>query len=359
MGKWHILNTTMIRTNSRIIWYDLETGFIRKGMKRRSTPVLEIGAVDNRGQTFHRLCDPFRATSMNDLTNVKGRNTVNFWKKIIQSSSSADVCQSLNIHITNNMENDIFLQEMQKLPTEEDAYASFVNWIGTDSECTLYAHNGKSFDHHISKGKHSAFASLDLQDTIPVFKKYYPGQASYSQPYLYMHLFGTKPDNVHRALGDALALKKLWERIVPGRNEEPNTTDAVLVPSVKTSLQTITSIGSKTEKRLNKRGVHSVQDLNAKFGTGELDNILVGCSGADRIKHIIQHKHKHPPPTNKAWSFWPVRGIGPRSETKLKRRGIQTVQDLWDADDRGELESIMRGCWRPGTTIQHIRSMRT
>lgn len=108
---------------------------------------------------------------------------------------------------------------LERADTFAKVYERFIRWIasfGTNKNIILLAHNGHKFDfplletelvrHGVDPG---LLRTAVLCDSVFVFKKWFPGQDSYSLGKLHMKIAGREIPNAHDALADVLAIRTL------------------------------------------------------------------------------------------------------------------------------------------------------
>jgi len=174
----------------RTIWWDLETG----GLNPFHNPIVEIGAIDNTDNQFNQLL----------------RQEKPLDKKIVEITK-----------ITDQM-----IQEHGR--DYEQVIREFYNYItntpNADSKASPYrrtfmiAHNGDGFDRMFLK---TAFKKYGLKipqniyfiDSLHFARMLLPWRYSYRQELLAQQYHIQNP-HAHRALGDVIVLRQIWENLV-------------------------------------------------------------------------------------------------------------------------------------------------
>ena len=159
----------------RVVFYDLETSIVARGANGsggRRNLIVEIGAVCDQGQAFHRLVDPRRqGMSLMETFEHTGQNaerTLRFWYKLFGEKKMLSRHRSRNIEarcarLEHLFDGDAFV-------TTRTALTQFVEFVYHQGENPLLvAHNGNSFDHPIMRDLDRlalAFDPLTFQDSL-------------------------------------------------------------------------------------------------------------------------------------------------------------------------------------------------
>ena len=158
--------------NNRLIFYDLET----TGLKKEDN-IIEIGAKDNKGNTFEKLINPECELSnfIENLTGIK-KNKLLYRHTILQAKKQIE------------------------------------NWFNFENEdIYLIAHNGDNFDIKF------LLKTFDIKckqiDTLKLFKKLIPNQQSHSIKIL-CNLYNIDCSKHHRALEDVIMLEQLFYKAI-------------------------------------------------------------------------------------------------------------------------------------------------
>jgi len=90
----------------------------------------------------------------------------------------------------------------------------------------LIAHNATWFDEPILRKEYYRAKrvfpnNITFFDTLPFFRKQYPGIEKYSLNHLHKHFFGKDIENAHRADADVGALMKLYHYFVRDKRKKP------------------------------------------------------------------------------------------------------------------------------------------
>lgn len=168
--------------NQNKIWFDFET----TGLNIYHEEIIEIGAINSKGDAFSTLVKPIR----------------NISEKITKITK-----------ITNEM--------VYGSPNEKQALIMFVNFCNNsfrtnNQETPIYliAHNGNSFDFmflkQISKRHSVRLPNFVFLDTINLSKLLFPERYSHSLASICKY-YGICQENAHRAFDDARVLKLITE----------------------------------------------------------------------------------------------------------------------------------------------------
>lgn len=261
--------------------YDLETTFIKRGMKRTDTMIIEIalyGKDPPKGRTlmhYQTLVNPLIQYStgeeVRNSLDSYGQNvnsSINFWvkllieKKMINSAvkrkSMEDQSDVIAALLTNEADKfkpmDVALKEALR-------FGQGFKWI---------AHNGTSFDSKIIKGnceKLEIPQEVDFSDSLHLFKHHLKGEPSYSQPILYKSLFKDKY-MAHHALEDAKALHKMLVHVAVNKSvidmfeEIPKKKSRKKKLKIKTDLLDIKGVGPGSAAVFVKNNIQSKKELH-------------------------------------------------------------------------------------------------
>ncbi len=147
-------------------------------------------------------------------------------------------------------------------PTPEEALKSFHEWCG---DKILVAHNGHSFDmemlNHGAARAGFSFANTNI-DTLPMAQVLYPGLRNYKLDTVNKHL-EIEPFNHHRAVDDALALAKIFCKMLEDLEER----------EVSTVRQINTGLGGNKEV-LKKKYYHMILLVKNQIGLKNLYKIV-------------------------------------------------------------------------------------
>ena len=172
------------------IWFDLES----TGLNFYHEEIIEIGAVNGRGDKFSTLVKPIRKIS-EKITSIT--------------------------HITNEM--------VENAPCEKDALIAFINFctesfrnLDMNNPIYLIAHNGNNFDFmflkNLSKRHGVPLPNFIYIDTINISKLLFPERFSHSLASIckYYHI---EQVNAHRAFEDAEVLKIITDNMLKKYNQ--------------------------------------------------------------------------------------------------------------------------------------------
>lgn len=173
---------TQMSYNQNKIWFDFES----TGLNVYHEEIIEIGAINSKGDTFSTLVMPIRKISekITKITNI----------------TNEMVCGS---------------------PNEKQALIMFVEYCNnsfrtTNPETPIYliAHNGNSFDFmflkQISKRHSVRLPNFVFLDTINLSKLLFPERYSHSLATICKY-YSISQENAHRAFDDARVLKLITE----------------------------------------------------------------------------------------------------------------------------------------------------
>lgn len=262
--------------------YDLESTFLKRGFKRTDTMIIEIALHGkNEKDSYQQLVNPLNIYSnglevIESLDNA-GQNpdkSISFWVKLlsqkkmldtsVRRKSTADKAELLSDLLTTSTE---FVSTEKAL---QDAYV-----FGKDHK--WIAHNGKAFDSKIMLGNASRleltdqYESVDFCDSLPMFKHYYRGEPSYSQPILYKSIFPGKKYFAHHALEDSKALHKMISNASETFNKDVYSlfSDVPVkkkklprYKDVESDLIDIKGVGVKSTQVFIENGINNKKELN-------------------------------------------------------------------------------------------------
>lgn len=289
-----------------ILFYDLETCFIKSGFKRNITRMLEIG-LHGENIKYQKMINPLQKynTGEDIIKNLVDMDqdpdkTIHFWTKLLvekkalksnlkrgDTMKKADNISTLlkrsDIAITKeNPEEWLFALEsfnddVEKAKTfvknkKSEPPKSLLFYKTKDcltellkySDYIWVAHNGKSFDEKIVRGNAERLdidLSIRFEDSLPVFRKLLKDQPSYSLPILHKSVLKTTY-KAHHAYEDAKALADLFNHVVGDKKVED-----IFKESKKSDLLTLKGVGKKTVEALSKKNITSLKDLYAYVDT--------------------------------------------------------------------------------------------
>lgn len=294
---------------SKILFYDLETCFIKPGMKRGCTKILEIG-IHAKDIVYQKMINPLEKYSNGDelIKELISKEqdpdkTIQFWTKLLiekgaiktnikrtsilkKAEEISTLLKRSDIAITKKNPKEwlfaleTFDDDLQKseqfIKTKKAGKPKSLLFYKTKNclqEIVKYsnyiwvAHNGKSFDEKIVRGNAQQFKDVDIssiqfQDSLPVFRRLLKNEVSYSLPLLYKSVLG-KTYKAHHAYEDAKALGKLFLHVTDGEKE---------IFKTKSDLLEIKGIGKKTVEVLAKKNIKCTRDLYAYVETHTLDD---------------------------------------------------------------------------------------
>lgn len=242
----------------RVVFYDLETSIVARaanGSGGRRNLIVEIGAVCDQGQAFHRLVDPRRqGMSLMETFEHTGQNaerTLRFWYKLFGEKKMLSRHRSRNVEarcarLEHLFDGDAFV-------TTRTALTQFVEFVYHRGENPLLvAHNGNSFDHpimrmHLDRLALPAFNPLTFQDSLRPARQLLPHLKSHTLSNLHKHLV-REPFVPHHALSDALALASVC-RAMADRERVP-----LQHLWTAESLTSLRGVGPKTARALRGAG---------------------------------------------------------------------------------------------------------
>lgn len=174
---------------NRIIWFDLETG----GLNPFHHPIIEIAAVDNYGNAFQSLI----------------RNDRPLDPKIVEITKITDEMLEKEGREHRDVINDFY--------SYINTGVSGLSTSRKNSRTFMIAHNGDSFDRMFIK---TAFKKYDITipssiyfiDSLHLAKLVMPERSSFKQEYI-AEKFKINNPNAHRAMGDVIVLREIWQRL--------------------------------------------------------------------------------------------------------------------------------------------------
>jgi len=299
--------------------YDLETTFLKKGMKRHQAKILEIGMYA-KDVTLQCLINPLEkyATGEEVIESLEStgqhpEKTLHFWTKLLieKKALKSDVKrkeyqEQANAISTLLKRSDI---AMEYVDDQKMAYALektndnvkeaedllgrtmlkgfsplFYNTKDTLERAlklgdghTWVAHNGKSFDEKVIKGQ-GVEMHVTFGDSLPFFRARLPGELTYSLPLLYRRVL-KKKYKAHHAFEDAKALFTLLEHF----NGYHDKSD---------DLHTVRGVGSKSIVVFNKHKIFTRQDLDKYVEEHSREEFLKTFSNVHAYKALAQRLYK-------------------------------------------------------------------
>jgi DNA polymerase III alpha subunit (gram-positive type) len=167
----------------RTIWFDLETN----GLNPFHNRIIEIGAIDNDDNAFQSLIKigtPLEQKIV-DITKITDTmlDTMGVEEKI--------VIESFHTYLTNNRQN---------------------------TRTFMIAHNGDSFDRMFIKTAFKKYgltipSNIFFVDSLHLARMTMPNRTSFKQEFLAERFKITNP-SPHRAYGDVIVLRGIWEKMV-------------------------------------------------------------------------------------------------------------------------------------------------
>ena len=242
-----------------MIFVDLESSFLLKGLKRHQTQLLEIGMCCGSA-TYQQLVNPVGHQPIWSTLQQLGQHparTIHFWTKLLVDKKKLD--RSLRRASVADQTTAIrkLIRSTSLFVSPTVAIKRALAFSRQHQGHTWVAHNGKSFDfpilaEHLKQcGKSSG---VKFVDSLPLVRQAVD-LPSHSQPLVYKHLF--KESYVaHHALNDAVALQKIWNKLelkVPPK-----------VPKVpKSELLSLYNVGPKSVLELRQHSITTVAQLTA------------------------------------------------------------------------------------------------
>ena len=292
-----------------ILFYDLETCFIKSGFKRNITRILEIG-VHAENIKYQKMINPLEKynTGEDIIKNLIQMDqdpdkTIHFWTKLLvekgalksnikraDTMKKADQISTLlkrsDIALTKkNPEEWLFALEsfdddiekakefVETKKSEKAKSLLFYKTIDCLHELLTYsnfiwvAHNGKSFDEKIIRGNAKRLdidISCRFEDSLPVFRRLLKGEPSYSLPILHKSVL-KKAYKAHHAYEDAKALANLFNHVVGEKKIEE-------IFIKKSDLLTLKGVGKKSVEALNKKNIKTLEDLYTYVDTHNIQD---------------------------------------------------------------------------------------
>jgi DNA polymerase III epsilon subunit-like protein len=306
------------------------------------------------GKTFQTLVNPFLSCTgtLHDALvhsrTQKVSTTLEFWHGLVCSGGTA---QKTDRALAEEIETTL-LQE--QAPSTQEALRNFESFVRENARevntCALVAHNGRSFDFKVMRGNAAADSFWADNELVyidsyhDIARRLYPERKKYGLMPLFQDLVGGKFKH-HRALNDAVATNKvlaqcsedygkrndlrpsltfmLQKLAVEGKllytrreKQNPllywmneavhyavhkaqgalpelnatNKTERLKVPGITSDLQSLPDVGPVTAAKLEKRGIHSVEELvelrRKCSGSPEFLQKLIGLH---RYRSLAEH----------------------------------------------------------------------
>lgn len=308
--------------------YDLETTFLKKGLKREMTRILEVGihATNIKYQAMVNPCTTYASGSdiIKDLEkDQKPESTLRFWTKLLVEKGhlesalkratmekQADAISILlnrsdrarkykkpldMLYAIENVKNpDEFVKSHKCLSpkgtlfyTTKEVLEEIVHF-----DYIWVAHNGTAFDSKIIKGNADRLNipyDIDFKDSLPMFKRELD-EASYSLPILYKSLM-KKSYKAHHAYEDAKALYELVYHVI-GDN---------LYLLDKPDLIKMKGVGKKSIIVFNKKKIYTQKDLYDYVATHTIKEFETDFEGVYRLKSLAQTLFSKEPVEKTSW----------------------------------------------------------
>ena len=262
--------------------YDLESTFLRRGLKRADTLIIEIALYGKsvpdkkRLAAFQRLVNPLKCYDTGEdvieslhAAGQSPERTLNFWvkllveKKLINSSA-----RRLDHSGKANEMAKVLNEKKEEFVHPKDALTAAIefgrghHWV---------AHNGRSFDEKIIRGTCAretvTIEDVIFRDSLPIFRKHLPDQPSYSQPILYKSMFVGQKYHCHHAEDDARALHRMLSTILCEENAKDIFKDGTktsrrrVAKKTNSDLEDIKYVGRTSVAAFAKHGITSKKDL--------------------------------------------------------------------------------------------------
>ena len=272
--------------------YDLESTFLKRGMKRKDTLIIEIGMFVAK-KSISILVNPLKkfetGKDVMDSLEKQGQcaeKSINFWTKLMIGKKLLNTAIKRKTTEEKAEALALLLKENPNFISTSEALNKFIEF--SDSHKYI-AHNGRAFDSKIIKGnceKHNIDHSIQFMDSLPMFKQNLKGMVSYSQPLLYKAVFNSKYF-AHHADEDAKALHKLISNF--NKPIEELFLDDEKKPkkkSKKTELRSIKGIGPKSEEILNKKGILTIKQLHDYVRENSRDQFMSDLTGIHHGKRL-------------------------------------------------------------------------
>lgn len=182
----------------RTIWFDLET----TGLNPFHNKIIEIAAIDNEENAFQSLI----------------RINQSLEQKIVEITKITD--EMLN---TKGVEEELVIQDFYK----------YLISTKPNTRTFIVAHNGDSFDRMFIKTalkKHglSIPSNVYFIDSLHLARMTMPNRTSFKQEYLAERFKIINPAP-HRAYGDVIVLREIWNRMVELFGQTSHRTDIVYI----------------------------------------------------------------------------------------------------------------------------------
>ncbi len=309
--------------------YDLETCFVKKGLKRGMTRILEFGvhAPNIEYQALINPCKKFKdgAELIKDLEKDQDpKASIRFWTKLLvekghlnSALKRAEVskqAEAISVLLNRSekamkhkkpldmlyaIENTPFPEEFVKTrKCLKPKGALFFSTKDVLNEVFQFdyiwvAHNGTSFDSKIVKGNAERLnipCNIDFRDSLPMFRKQL-NEASYSLPILYKSVL-KKTYKAHHAYEDAKALYELVEHVIG---------DDLSLLDTKSDLLDIKGVGKKSVEVFKKKKINSKKDLYEYVATHTLQDWLKDFADVYRHKSLGAQLFSSEPQEKKPW----------------------------------------------------------
>ena len=327
----------------RGICIDLETTITAKisdkirgpGFKRFETRIIEIGACHwkDTNKCFMRLVNPITVSLtsgkalMQHLKDIhqKPKPTLNFWSKVLVHRKSLDrsmfsIEEDPEVWLARTPENRAkdFVRWFNgahgpSFVSEADALRDLLKWTGSTP---WLAHNGMSFDFKVLSGCAERTGipipqSIAFYDTLKIFRKCIPGYKSYSQPKLYEAIF-SENYNAHVAIDDSLALARLCLHC-----------DSKKLGNDSKNLGNDSKNLGNDSKKLGNDSKNLGNDISNEVLNDSKRKVMNLTFPLSKSSIIVNKK------TSKSVSnIGHLTGIGPKSVSALKRKGVISLEDL-------------------------------
>lgn len=290
--------------------YDLECCFLKKGLKRPMTRMLEIG-IHSSSIQYQRMinpCDKYQNGSelIDSLEKEhKIKDTLRFWTKLLVEKGhlnsalrratvekQADAISLLlrrsdraRKHkkpldmlyaIENADDPDQFVRTKKCLKPKGTLFYSTSEILKEifEFDGMWVAHNGKSFDSKIIRGNAERLnieCNVNFKDSLPVFRRHLD-EPSYSLGHLYRSVF-KKSFKAHHAYEDAKALYQLIEKLGG-------------IKLFQTPVDKIKGVGKKSAEIFSKKNILTTRDLFDYVATHTPEQFEKDFEGVYRLKNL-------------------------------------------------------------------------
>ena len=295
--------------------YDLETTFIKKGLKRGMSRILEVG-IHGANIEYQALINPCTmfATGKELIQDLekdqKPDASLRFWTKLLvekghlnsalkraEMDKQADAISTLLNRSTIARKHDKpmdMLYALENVDNPEEFVrtkkclkpkgALFFNTKEVLEEIFEFdyiwvAHNGTAFDSKIIKGNAERLnlpCTIEFKDSLPMFKRQLD-EASYSLPILYKSVL-KKTYKAHHAYEDAKALYELVHHVI---GDDLHLLD-------KPDLIDMKGVGKKSVAIFNKKDIYTQEDLFSYVSTHTLSDFEKDFEGVYRLKSLAK-----------------------------------------------------------------------